>query len=161
MRCTCEHASREARNAALEEAAHWHDGRAAYLGNAHCEGDAIGSAAINTHRFAAKVIRGMKGQPSDIVKTGALRDVNFWWDLAGQRLAKIGRLKALLAEAEDHISQANDTIARMSRCQTAGELQAYRETRDAEKGKPGEWKLVSRTGEAWAWHAPDAGDVDA
>jgi hypothetical protein len=77
--------------------------------------------------------------------------------------ATIVGLRAELAELRDHLSQANDTIARMSRCQTAGELQAYRETREAEKGKIQTFAQGSAAGcgEAWAWHAPDAGDVDA
>jgi hypothetical protein len=111
--------------------------------------------------------------------------------------ATIVGLRAEIAELRDHLSQANDTISRLTRCQTAADLQRMRETdrwgalteaRSATERPPtapsadaprtgafytdntgrrvaiaAEFKppMARGCGEAWAWHAPDAGDVDA
>jgi hypothetical protein len=64
MKCTCEQASREARNAALEDVAQWHEARADLLKTVHEPDDQAGRAAVISHRLSAITIRAMKaGRP--------------------------------------------------------------------------------------------------
>jgi uncharacterized coiled-coil protein SlyX len=193
-RCTCQQASRDARNAAFDEAAALCD-----------EADAeLPGWVLSDHIRALKTVT-----PSDIVKAGALHSEISDLTSMAATLREFTRLAKRIAELEDHLSQANDTIARMSRCQTAADLQREREAelmrartavedcrlseadliacyeetshRSATERPPTAPNSPSSNaaalnryagnmdpsaqargcGEAWAWHAPDAGDVDA
>jgi uncharacterized coiled-coil protein SlyX len=114
MKCTCGTASREARNAALEEAAEIIDAAEAYYSKS------VIGLCMNG---AATSIRALKtARPSDIVKAGALREAT------DALYRTISALNARIAELEDHLSQANDTIARMSRCAVTASSIAERDT---------------------------------
>jgi hypothetical protein len=96
-------------------------------------GTASREARNAAHRFSAEHIRARKAY--DLKATVA-------------ELRELTKLAQRIAELEDHLSQANDTIARMARCQTAADLQREREAeREQARG-------------AWAWPGKDGG-VDA